>query len=147
VQIRQNDIRRPILQKYLLEGICKVVFEKVKDSSSRTLICTLKPELLPPKYTETIEKILAPAVDEDLLPVWDINEGKWKSFRISKIQAFSTTEELERKKPKKTTAKNTTNKNRETVLEGWKRQQEKLDQARSIIDRLRTEAEQRRRLQ
>jgi len=103
--------------------------------------------LLPPKYTETIEKILAPAVDEDLLPVWDINEGKWKSFRISKIQAFSTTEELERKKPKKTTAKNTTNKNRETVLEGWKRQQEKLDQARSIIDRLRTEAEQRRRLQ
>jgi hypothetical protein len=33
-------------------------------------------------------------LDEDLLPVWEVSEGKWKSFRISKVNMFRTEEEL-----------------------------------------------------
>ncbi len=33
-------------------------------------------------------------MDEDLLPVWEVSEGKWKSFRISKVNMFRTEEEL-----------------------------------------------------
>ena len=95
---------------------------------------------MPPKYLQTVEKIFAPALDEDLIPVWDINEGKGKSFRISKIEVFST----EKSPKKKDTKKNSPeNKYREKALSSWERQQEQVNKAREIINKIREEAIQR----
>lgn len=91
---QQNDITRQILLKYLVEGTCQVSFTKVKDNSNRVLLCTLNPNTIPTKYSESVGKVLEPTLDEDLLPVWEVSEGKWKSFRISKVNMFRTEEEL-----------------------------------------------------
>jgi len=97
VIFQQNDITRQILLKYLVEGTCQVSFTKVKDNSNRILLCTLNPNTIPTKYSESIGKVLEPTLDEDLLPVWEVSEGKWKSFRISKVNMFRT-EEVQKQK-------------------------------------------------
>jgi len=94
VIIQQNDITRQILIKYLTEGICQVSFTKVKDNSNRVLLCTLNPNNIPTKYADSVGKTLQPTLDEDLLPVWEVSEGKWKSFRISKVNIFRTEDEM-----------------------------------------------------
>ena len=73
----------------------------MKDNSSRFLLCTLNPKDIPSNYSSSITKIIDPSanltnppIDEDLLPVWDISDGKWKSFRISRAFIFKTEDEL-----------------------------------------------------
>ena len=38
--------------------------------------------------------VFNPVEDEDLVAVWDVTDGKWKSFRISKVNSFKTPDEL-----------------------------------------------------
>jgi hypothetical protein len=90
----QNNIDRQILLKFLAEGICQVSFTKVKDNTNRILLCTLDVKQIPSSFAKAIEGVYKPTIDEDLLPVWDITDGKWKSFRISKINSFRTPDEL-----------------------------------------------------
>lgn len=90
----QNNLDRQILLKFLAEGICQVSFTKIKDNTNRVLLCTLNPNQIPSSFAKTLGEIYKPVVDEDLLPVWDITDGKWKSFRISKINSFRTPDEL-----------------------------------------------------
>lgn len=66
----------------------------MKDNTNRILLCTLQNVAIPAKYFNAIDLILKPVEDEDLLPVWDVVEGKWKSFRISKVNSFRTPDEL-----------------------------------------------------
>lgn len=157
--LQQNNISRPILLKYLSEGICQVSFVKVKDGTTRTLLCTLQPDLLPAKFQKSVESVFKPSQDEDLIPVWDITEGKWKSFRISKTELFRTSEELTKQdksgqdvessqkegiEKRKLTAKEQAQKRKEKVMqqivESKQKTQERVNQARAIIDRLRNEA-------
>ena len=90
----QNNIDRQILLKYLSEGICQVSFTKVKDNTNRVLLCTLHASTVPAKFLKSIEMVLNPVEDEDLVAVWDVTDGKWKSFRISKVNSFKTPDEL-----------------------------------------------------
>ena len=90
----QNNIDRQILLKYLSEGICQVSFTKVKDNTNRVLLCTLHASTVPAKFLKSIEMVFNPVEDEDLVPVWDVTDGKWKSFRISKVNSFKTPDEL-----------------------------------------------------
>lgn len=88
-------VEREVLLKYLTEGICQISFTKVKDNTNRVLYCTLAFGLVPAQYTRTIEKLLVDSsMDRDLIPVWDVVDGKWKSFRISKLIYFLTSDEL-----------------------------------------------------
>lgn len=91
-----KSLEKQILIKYLLEGICQTSFTKVKDNTTRTLYCTLQLDFIPAKYISTVEKILDTSIvsDPDLIPVWDVVDGKWKSFKISKIVYFLTADEL-----------------------------------------------------
>ena len=92
--IEQNNLTRQILLQHLAEGICQVTFTKVKDNTTRVLLCTLEVSTLPQKFLNTIQEVYKQAVDEDLVPVWDVVDGKWKSFRISKVIDFRTPDEL-----------------------------------------------------
>lgn len=92
---KPQDLDRQTLLKHLTEGICQVTFNKVKDNTSRTIYCTLEPGLLPAKYEESISKIFTDiTADQDIFPIWDMSEGKWKSFRLSRITLFVTADEL-----------------------------------------------------
>jgi hypothetical protein len=150
--LQQNNIDRQILLKFLGEGICQVSFTKVKDNTNRVMLCTLKADQLPAKFEKAIEGIYRPAVDEDLLPVWDVTEGKWKSFRISKIVSFRTPDELvnndkegqdvessqkEILEKRKQTAKQSFEKRVQKQKEQAQKSKENLDKARSIVNKLR----------
>ena len=78
-----------------MEGICQVSFMKVKDNTNRVLYATLNLGLIPTKFNKSIEKIMTQEPsDPDIIPVWDISDGKWKSFRFSKMVFFLTSDEL-----------------------------------------------------
>jgi thymidylate synthase len=135
--------------------MCRVIFTKVKDNTTRVLLCTLNPNYLPKKYTQSIEEVLKPKVDEDILAVWDIKEGKWKSFRISKVVSFTTEEELVKKEQEEKEEAHTVESKQKEELRKRREAAEKLheervakqkaqiDQARDIINRLREEAKER----
>ena len=78
-----------------MEGICQVSFMKVKDNTNRVLYATLNLGLIPTKFSKSIEKIMTQEPsDPDIIPVWDIADGKWKSFRLTKLVFFLTSDEL-----------------------------------------------------
>jgi hypothetical protein len=78
-----------------VKGICQVSFTKVKDNTNRTIYCTLEKGLIPSRFDKSVDTIFSdPTADSDLLPIWDVAEGKWKSFRISKLVLFITSDEL-----------------------------------------------------
>jgi hypothetical protein len=69
--------------------ICEVVFEK-RDGSERTMICTLKPDLLP--YV-SVQDMRESVRANDYLPVYDIEEQAWRAFKPSKIIKFESSPE------------------------------------------------------
>lgn len=106
---KPQDLDRQTLLKHLTEGICQVTFNKVKDNTSRTIYCTLEPGFLPAKYEESIGKIFSDTTtDQDIFPIWDMAEGKWKSFRLSRITLFVTADELVTENNKAHSAKSDT---------------------------------------
>jgi hypothetical protein len=127
----KSAITRDLLIKNLLAGICQISFTKVKDNTERTIYCTLNKSFIPTKYEKSVNRLLGEEVlDVDILPIWDVVEGKWKSFRISKSVYFITSDEmLEENK----TAQNTQSKwaeltelRKKEIMENFKKRIEEL---------------------
>jgi hypothetical protein len=83
----------------LKKNKCKVTFNKVKDNTSRTILGSLNPSDLPEKFNLSLDKLFKEdPYDSDVVPIWDVVEGAWKSFRISKIITFNVVDdELDKK--------------------------------------------------
>jgi hypothetical protein len=93
--LNQSQLNRDTLLKFLSEGICKVYFRKVTNGRYRSIYCSLNPNLMKSKHRNSLSEIFSPLVnDVDLVPVYDIIEKSWKSFRISTVLYFYTPEEL-----------------------------------------------------
>ena len=77
---------RDQLLKDLRENVMAVYFTKV-NGDKREMRCTLMPSLLPPNYMkeETEEKKFHDE-NKDVLAVWDVMKGGWRSFRIDSIE-------------------------------------------------------------
>jgi hypothetical protein len=91
----KSQLTRDIILKNLSIGVCKVYFRKVTNGRYRSLYCSLNPNLLKSTSRKYLEQIFSPMIpDVDLLPVYDIIDKSWKSFRISTVLYFYTTEEL-----------------------------------------------------
>lgn len=121
----------------MLKGICQVSFIKVKDGANRTIYCTLDFGLIPKQYEQSVENIFSKEPNDiDIVPIWDIVENKWKSFRISKINFFLTSDELidENK-----VGHNTKNKLVEIMK---KRKQDSIDNFNQRIEKLKNEAKE-----
>ena len=73
---------RPWLIGILNTGIARITFIK-KDGTERILNCTLKEGLAvrEEKKTERVK-----AVNEDVLPVFDIDKQEWRSFRLDSVK-------------------------------------------------------------
>lgn len=72
------------LKSHLAFGPVTVIFTK-KDGTERTMLCTTNKELTPKmqvkEHTEKARKI-----NEDALPVYDLEANAWKSFRWDSIK-------------------------------------------------------------
>ena len=98
------EVFKPWLVSHLKYGPVTVTFTK-KDGSERVMNCTLNEELIP-KVVETapasnLEEILKDMpkkerkVNEDILPVYDLDAKSWRSFRWDSVKnvQFSIGEE------------------------------------------------------
>ncbi len=73
--------------KETLEGnVVTVTFEKV-DGTLREMRCTLLPEYLPKMLTEEGSETQVNRIrDPNILSVWDIDSGGWRSIRLDYIK-------------------------------------------------------------
>lgn len=76
---------RQWLIDHLKTGPVKVHFTKT-DGTEREMNCTLDESVVPPveKKTERVK-----AVNENILPVYDIDAKGWRSFRLDSIISVS----------------------------------------------------------
>ena len=92
------------LRSHLKVGPVTVTFTK-KDGTERVMKCTTSTELVPQEVheTNTDNPIDFPApkrekkVNEDVMPVYDLEAGHWKSFRWDSVKnvSFTIGEEIE----------------------------------------------------
>ena len=74
------------LKSHLAYGPTTVVFTK-KDGTERVMTCTTNPELVPKvEVTESTEPKKERKVNEDVMPVYDLESKAWKSFRWDSIK-------------------------------------------------------------
>ncbi len=151
ILFRQN-IDRNILLEILSKGKCNVTFVKL-NNTTRKMLCTLNSDLLPGKYSSYTEKIARSSEDPDLLPVWDVEKGDWRSFRISNTLSVETIEEKNKEghsvpsedaKNKDKKKKNIKKTFQERVLEQKIQTEENRKKAKTVIDSIKNQAEQRR---
>ncbi len=83
--IEQSDL--PALRKWLksmlLTEQVTIVFTK-SDGSPRVLKCTLDPAVLPEQQSALTET--KRHENQDVLAVWDVEAGGWRSFRLASIK-------------------------------------------------------------
>ena len=80
-----REFEREEVKAGLKSAVATVVFEKA-DGTIRTMRCTLMAEHLP--ILEEGHKSTRPEND-DVLAVWDLENGGWRSFRIDSIKTIS----------------------------------------------------------
>jgi hypothetical protein len=74
------------LKSHLAFGPVTVTFTK-KDGTERVMNCTTNPELVPKvEVKESIEIKKERKINEDVMPVFDLESNAWKSFRWDSIK-------------------------------------------------------------
>ena len=81
------NMSRDQLKSRLKDVVATVTFAK-KDGTLRQMRCTLKENNLP-IFDETK---LTRKENDEVLPVWDIDNGGWRSFRMDSIKSVSFSE-------------------------------------------------------
>jgi len=87
------------LTGHLKSGPVTLTFTK-KDGSDRVMKCTTNPTYIMFKDPSILESKSDRKVNEDVMPVFDLEAGGWRSFRWDSIKsvAFTIGEEHERNK-------------------------------------------------
>ena len=84
--LSDKDINRSNLLDLLSkEEYLKILFKKSTTQTMRTMICTLYGNSIPTSFAKSIEATIKQNDNLDILPVWDVIKGKWRSFHISNI--------------------------------------------------------------
>ena len=71
-------MKRDTLIKNLQKKVMRVTFTKV-NGEERVMDCTLQEHFLPETDSNNRKE------NEEVLPVWDIDKGEWRSFRLDSI--------------------------------------------------------------
>lgn len=74
------------LRKIFSENIANITFLKI-DGTKRSMICTLKADLLP--TVEKTESKQKKQPNENVLPVWDLEQKAFRSFRVDSLIEYS----------------------------------------------------------
>lgn len=84
--LSDKEINRGTLLDLLSkEEYLKILFKKSTTQTMRTMICTLYGDSIPTSFAKSIEATINQNDNLDILPVWDVIKGKWRSFHISNI--------------------------------------------------------------
>jgi hypothetical protein len=75
-------------------GICKILFKKETNGRYRAIFGTLNKDMIPGKYQKTLIDTLKSRENSNLVPIFDIKSGEWKSFYIKNVISFSSAEKL-----------------------------------------------------
>jgi len=76
-------MNRKMMIDLLKQHECYVTFTKA-DGTERVLHCTLKEDELP-EYEGTGTR----KVNEEVIPVWDLDNKGWRSFRVDSVLVFT----------------------------------------------------------
>jgi hypothetical protein len=79
--------RREEIRQKLMTGPCEVTFTKV-NGDERTMVCTLKPDLLP--QVEQVESKPVKKLSESIA-VFLPEEKTWRSFRVNSLKSIVAT--------------------------------------------------------
>lgn len=85
--LSEKDVKifKKWLKGHLAYGPTTIVFTK-KDGTERTMTCTTKPELVPVEsIVEGVEK-KEKKVNEEVIPVYDLDAKGWRSFRWDSVK-------------------------------------------------------------
>jgi hypothetical protein len=85
-KLNEKDFKRfkKWLKGHLKFGPVTVIFEK-KDGSLRTMKCTTNPTYILFKDPAVLESKKEKKVNEDVMPVYDIETDAWRSFRWDSV--------------------------------------------------------------
>lgn len=72
----------------MLSGICTVWFVKVTTGTTRRMVCTLQKNTMSSSEYRTRSQVFTP-LQGDRIVVWDVNEGRWKSFYMHTVFKFT----------------------------------------------------------
>jgi hypothetical protein len=80
---------REQMMKELQQRECRVVFKKT-NGEERDMACTLQESVVPAATKDDpITQKKVRAVNEEVIPVWDVNKSAWRSFRVDSVVSFS----------------------------------------------------------
>jgi hypothetical protein len=76
----------------LSKNVCNVVFTK-RDGSKRDMVCTRRPDMLPPvKKTEPAKSGSANPRPENVIVAFDLDKDAWRSFDLDTILSLEIKE-------------------------------------------------------
>jgi len=84
-----EEITREYMMTKLQQGECRVIFKKT-NGEERDMTCTLQPTVIPSaKKDDPLSQKKVRSINEEVLPVWDVNAKGWRSFRVDSVISFA----------------------------------------------------------
>ena len=84
-----EEMTRDYMMTRLQQSECRVIFKKT-NGEERDMICTLKPNIIPAaKKEDTLSQKKVRSINEEVIPVWDVNAEGWRSFRVDSVISFA----------------------------------------------------------
>lgn len=73
----------------LTQRTCRVIFKKT-NGEERDMLCTLQEGVVPVASKEDpLSQKKVRSINEEVIPVWDVNAQGWRSFRVDSVISFS----------------------------------------------------------
>lgn len=80
---------RNMMIQELQKRECRVIFRKT-NGEERDMVCTLQPDAIPQATKEDpLSQKKVRAVNEEVIPVWDVKAEGWRAFRVDSVISFS----------------------------------------------------------
>lgn len=92
MELNEKDFKlfKKWLKSHLSAGPVTVTFTK-KDGTERVMKCTTNPTYILFKEPVLVESKKEKKVNEDVMPVYDMEAGHWKSFRWDSVKQVTFT--------------------------------------------------------
>lgn len=83
-----DSITRDGMISILKFDVVEVTFTKA-DGSERLMKCTLQKSIVPAATkTDPLSQKKVREINEQVLPVWDIDKSAWRSFRVDSVKGI-----------------------------------------------------------
>lgn len=94
----KKDLNRPFILELLTKyPNVKIIFRKV-NGSIRTLHGTLMASEVSTNHQKALSRVYTQKENLNIIPVWDVIAGGWKSFRLENVISIEEPEEKKEEK-------------------------------------------------